>query len=208
MLKRFDVCIVSDPVCRTPIVEIDSKNFKYYDKDGFELNQAEQAYYKAMNHPIDSGILNHCCWQEPWFEIEDKNSNLIIDHCMILTRCSYSGQALEQLEKLKKTIPESQYLIDTPQKWGYDLALDAISPEGKVYEVLHIEYDSKDFDIFANHMISFDYTIRHTDWKDAAQKIWNRREEWQNLKSFAQNDWKANFLLGWKKAEYTEKSLT
>lgn len=208
MLKRFDISIVSDPICSKAVVDLDLSHFKYYDKDGFELNQAEQSYYRVMNHPIDSGILNHCCWQEPWFELEDKNDGLIIDHCMLLTRCAYAGAALEQLEKLKKQIPEAQYLIDTPQKWGYDFALDAVSPEGKVYEVVHIEYDNRDFDAFSNHMILFDYTVRHTDWRDAARKVWNRREEWQNLKAFAQNDWKAQYILGWKRAEYTEKSLT
>ena len=207
MFKRLDVKIVSDPVCDKPIQSVLSENFRYYDKDGFELNQAEQAYYREMHHPIDSGILNHNCWQEPWFELEDTKSGLIVDHCIILTRCAYSGRALEQLRKITSDIPQAQYLIDTPQKWGYDFALDAVSPEGKTYEVIHIEYDNKDFDVFSNHMLSFDYTIRHTDWKNAAKKVWDQRDEWQNLKAFAQNDWKAQYLLGWKKAEYTEKSL-
>lgn len=208
MLKRHDITIVSDPVCDQPIYNIAPEDFRYYDKDGFELNQAEQAYYRQMNYPVDNGILNHSCWQETWFELENKNQGLILDHCIVLTRCAYSGHALHQLKKAKEFIPEAQWIIDTPQKWGYDFALDAVNPEGKVYEVVHIEYDSRNFDQFSNHMLSFDYTVRHTDWKDAAKKIWTHREEWQNLKSFAQNDWKANFLLGWKRAEYTEKSLT
>lgn len=208
MLKRLEVNIVSDPLCKEPIYKIIPEDFKYYDKDGFELNQAEQAYYRMMRLPIDNGILNHHCWQQPWFELEDNGLGLILDHCMILTRCAYTGAALYQLEKIKKEIPEAQWLIDTPQKWGYDFSLDAVSPDGKVYEVVHIEYDNKDFAAFSDHMHSFDYTVRHTDWRDAARRVWDRREEWQNLKSFAQNDWKAKFLLGWKKAEYTEKSLT
>lgn len=208
MLKRFDVNIVSDPVCSEPIYEIVADDFRYYDKDGFELNRAEQAYYRMMRYPVDNGILNHHCWQEPWFELEDKTSGLIMDHCMILTRCAYSSHALYQLNKLTKNIPEAQWIINTPQKWGFDFALDAVDPDGKVYEVLHIEYDSRDYDEFCNRMIAFDYTARHTDWKDAARKVWETKEQWQHLKSFAQNDWKAQFLLGWKKAEYTEKSLT
>lgn len=208
MLKRLDVSIISDPLCKEPIYEVKPENFKYYDKDGFELNQAEQAYYRMMQLPIDNGILNHHCWQEPWFEIEDHTLGLIVDHCIVLTRCAYSDHALHQLKKIVKDVPEAQWLIDTPQKWGYDFALDAVGPDGKVYEVIHIEYDHKDFDTFCTRLHSFDYTIRHTDWRDAARKIWAHREEWQNLKAFAQNDWKANFLLGWKKSEYTEKSLT
>lgn len=208
MLKRFDVSIVSDPICRNAIEEVNPNNFRYYDKDGFELNLAEQAYYRQMAYPVDNEILNHRCWQEPWFELENKNAGLIMDHCIVLTRCSYGGEALKQLRSIAKTIPEAQLLIDTPQKWGYDFALDAVSPEGKIYEVVHIEYDSRNYDAFRNHMVAFEYTVRHTDWRDAADKIWHHREDWQHLKSFAQNDWKAEFLLGWKRAEYTEKSLT
>lgn len=208
MFKRFDVKIVSNPVCNEPIYNIVAEDFKFYDKDGFELNQAEQKYYAMMKHPIDHPILNHRCWQEPWFALEQKDSKLILDHSMILHRCSYEDHAAYQLAKLKKDIPEVDWLLNTPQKWGFDFALDAVSDDGKVFEVIHIECDSKDFDIFSTRMIAVEHTIRHVDWKDAAERIWNHRDQWQNLKAFTQNDWKAEFLLGWKKAEYTEKSLT
>lgn len=208
MFKRFDVKIVSNPTCREPIYDINHTDFRYYDKDGFELNQAEQAYYRMMHYPIDNGILNHHCWQEPWFELEDKSNNLILDHCMVLHRCNYSEHAHYQLEKVKKDIPEAEWLLKTKQKWGFDFALDAVDENGDIYEVLHIEYDSYDYQTFSNHMITFDFKVRHTDWYDAAKKVLDHQSEWKNLKGFDQNDWKARFLIGWKKAEFTEKSLT
>jgi hypothetical protein len=57
-------------------------------------------------------------------------------------------------------------------------------------------------------VIRFDHTVRHTDWRDAARQVLTHEDDWKNLTGFAQNDWKANFLVGWKRAEYTEKSLT
>jgi hypothetical protein len=33
------------------------------------------------------------------------------------------------------------------------------------------------------------------------------RDIWLPLKGFAQNDWKAKYLLGWDKSEYTEKAV-
>jgi hypothetical protein len=208
MLKRFDVNIISDPTCNEPIYKIVAEEFKFYDKDGFELNQAEQQYYKMMKHPINYPILNHTCWQEPWFELLWKDQGLILDHCMILHRCNYSGYAKYQLEKIKKEIPEAEWLLSTKQKWGFDFALDAVDSNGNIYEVLHIEYDNYQYDEFMKKMISFDYKIRHTDWIDASKRVLKKQDEWKNLTGFAQNDWKADFLLGWKKAEYTEKSLT
>ncbi len=208
MFKRFDVKLVSSPICNEPIYDIVADDFKFYDKDGFELNQAEQKYYEMMGHPIHHPILNHSCWQEPWFALERSNTNLILDHCMVLHRCSYSEHAEYQLKKIKKDIPEAEWLLKTKQKWGFDFALDAVDEQGNIYEVLHIEYDSYDYQTFSTHMISFDFKVRHTDWYDAAKKILEHQDEWKNLKGFAQNDWKAKFLIGWKKAEFTEKSLT
>lgn len=208
MFRRFDVPIVSNPTCDEPIYDIVAEDFKFYDKDGFELNQAEQKYYRLSRHPVDHPILNHTCWQEPWFELENKNSKLILDHCMILHRCNYSGNAHYQLTKIKKEIPEAEWLLSTKQKWGFDFALDSTDAQGNIFEVLHIEYDNYDYDQFVNRMIHFDYQVRHIDWHDVSKQIINRQDEWKNLTGFTQNDWKANFILGWKRAEYTEKSLT
>lgn len=206
MFRRFDVTLLSNPVCLNR-AEVSKDDFQYYDKDGFELNLAEQSFYSAMNYPIQSGILNHTCWQEPWFELERNDTGLILDHSMFLCRCSYERDAEEQLKEIKNTIPLADYLLRTKRKWGFDFALDAISEDGTIYEVLHVEYDSNDYEHFKNRMINFEYMVRHTDWIDAAKTIWNTRDLWQQLKGFEQNNWKASHLLGWTKAEYTEKAI-
>jgi hypothetical protein len=196
---------MSNPVCIIS-ADVDGQDFRYYDKDGFELNKAEQKYYKANDLPVID-CLNHLCWQEPWFELESRVENLILDHSMFLCRASYEDAAREQLLKLKSSIPAADLLLRTKQKWGFDFALDAVSPDGTVYEVLHVEYDHYDYDRFKEEIILFDYKIRHTDWQDSAMLIWHKRDEWQNLKGYEQNHWKSRYLIGWDKAEYTEKSL-
>ncbi len=206
MLKRFDVHIKSNPVCIRPICDIEETDFYYYDKDGFELNIAEQKYYREMNHPINYPILNHHCWQEPWFELEQQNQGLILDHCIILHRCSYEGAAACQLAELKSRIPASGFLLNTKQKWGFDFALDAVDSQGNIFEVLHVEFDSYDYDHFNKTMINFDFTVRHVNWYDAAKKVSEHKADWEGLKGFEQNNWKSNYLIGWKKAEYTEKA--
>lgn len=207
MFQRHDIHLLSNPVCTNVVESLDTKDFQYYDKDGFELNIAEQKFYSAMNYPINDPILNHCCWQETWFKLEKDVSNLILDHSMFLCRCNYSGDALEQLQKLRKSIPTADYLIKTRHKWGFDFALDAIADDGTVFEVLHVEYDHYDYEHFKNRMLYFDYTVRHTDWHDAAKYIWKTKDLWQCLQGFEQNNWKASNLIGWTKAEYTEKAI-
>lgn len=198
---------MSNPSCTRRAESLEVKDFQYYDKDGFELNQAEQKFYSAMNLPINYPILNHRCWQEPWFELETDKLGLILDHSIFLCRCDYDKDAAAQLKELKSTIPLADYLLKTRRKWGFDFALDAVSNDGSVFEVLHVEYDNYEYDEFKNRMICFEYKIRHTDWVDAAKNIWKARDQWQHLKGFDQNHWKAEYLLGWTKAEYTEKSI-
>ena len=197
---------MSNPSCTRPVKELAEQDFDYYDKDGFELCRAEQLFYRAMGHPIDNPILNHTCWQETWFQLETNNTNLILDHCMFLCRSNFENDAYQQLAKIKSKYPKAGLLLKTKPKWGFDFALDAVH-NGEIFEVIHIEYDSYDYENFSNRMIHFDYIVRHTDWIDAAKRVWQQRDQWQHLKGFDQNNWKAKFLIGWAKAEYTEKSI-
>lgn len=207
MFRRHDVLLLSNPSCTKTVENLSSQDFRYYDKDGFELSIAEQKYYSAMGYPIQHHILNHCCWQEPWFELENNDLGLILDHSMFLCRCNYERDAAEQLKELQPSIPLADYLLRTKRKWGFDFALDGVADNGTVYEVLHVEYDHNDYEVFKNRMISFEYLVRHTDWQDAARRVWNQRDQWQGLIGFDQNHWKAEYLLGWNKAEYTEKAI-
>lgn len=206
MFKRFDVNLISNPSCTRPVEELVEQDFDYYDKDGFELCRAEQQYYRAMGYPINEPILNHTCWQQTWFKLENKTDSLILDHCMFLCRSNFDQAALDQLKKLKAIHPRADLLIKTKPKWGFDFALDAVI-NGAVFEVLHIEYDHRDYDVFSTNMLSFDYRVRHTNWHDAAKRVYDSRNQWQGLTGFEQNNWKAKYLLGWSKAEYTEKSI-
>jgi hypothetical protein len=206
VFHRHNVTLMSDPVCRKSVDELHLEDFRYYDKDGFELNKAEQKFYLANDLPVID-CLNHLCWQEPWFELERSDLGLIVDHSMFLCRASYGGEALNQLSFMKPTVATADLLMRTRQKWGFDFCLDAVSEDGTVFEVLHIEYDNYDYHTFREQMQRFDFSVRHTDWQDSARQIWNKRDEWQHLSGFAQNDWKSWYLIGWRKAEYTEKSI-
>lgn len=206
MFKRLDIHLINNPLCTRPCNNLSVTDFDYYDKDGFELNVAEQKFYSAMDYPINFPILNHTCWQQPWFELEYPDQGLLLDHCMFLCRAGYSGEARHQLEELSVSIPYASLLLKTRIKWGFDFALDAVR-DGEVFEVLHIEYDNNDYDSFKDRLINFEYLIRHTDWNDAADRVWQHRDSWQSLKGFDQNHWKSEFLIGWKKAEILEKSI-
>lgn len=203
MINRCTYQLISNPCCLNPVDDLVAEDFYYYDKDGFELNIAEQKFYQQNNLPLNS-CLNHYCCQQPWFKIN--SDKLILDHSLILHRARYIGQAYDQLAKLKSQWPLAEFLLQTKQKWGLDFALDAVIDE-TVFEVIHVEYDSYNYDFFSNKLIAFEQLIKHTDLIDAAERVWSQRDQWQHLKGFEQNHWKANYLIGWQRAEYTEKAI-
>lgn len=200
-----DYHTISDPVCGVAAQDLTPADFLYYDKDGFELNSAEQRYYQAQGLPLQS-CLGHRCCQQTWFQMRP-TAGLFLDHSLVLQRARYVGEAREQLLAMRDRVPQADFIVRTQVKWGLDFALDAVSEGGTMFEVLHIEYDSRDYRRFLDRLQALEFHIRHTDWPHAAAQIWNHRDSWLNLRGFEQNHWKAHFLLGWSRAEYTEKSL-
>ena len=206
MFTRIDVSLVQDPRCTQALTFAPNRqDFRYYDKDGFELCQAELKYYELEGHPIDQPILNHRLWQEEWLTID--HPRLLLDHAMILHRCSFEGEAREQLETIKPKIPQADLLLRTRQQWGWDFDMDYVRDDGEMFEVLHVECDFNDFNEFRDKLYEFEDRINRMDFEDSARRIWRARNEWQHLKGFTQNDWKAKYLLGWDKSEYTEKAV-
>jgi hypothetical protein len=203
MFQSCNVQMIELPVC-DKIAQVKGTDFLYYDKDGFELNVAEQKYYRAKGYPIND-TLNHKCWQEDWFTIQSQS--LMFDHCMILHRCSYGGEAREQLMSKASVSPRAQLLLQTRAKWGYDFALDCVSPTGEIYEVIHVEQDSTDFSDFMERKNRFEQIVLSLDWNNVALRVWQNKHEWMHLKGFEQNNWKSKFILGWEKAESIEKCV-
>lgn len=203
MLTVNPYSLYRDPCCTLAADNLVASDFFYYDKDGFELNLAERKYYQKQGIALHD-CLNHICNQMPWFAID--SGELIIDHSIVLHRASYAGSAVDQLEQLKANIPFARYLINTKQKWGFDFALDACIDD-QLFEVIHIEYDDRSYERFVDHLGSIEQTLLKIDWADAARMILSKKDQWQELAGYEQNHWKSNYLIGWNKAEYTEKAV-
>ena len=204
MLSCNQISIRTDLYCDRVCLDLHKNDFLYYDKDGFELNRAEQKYYQICGYKLDH-TLNHHAYQVPWYTSSDPT--LIVDHSLILYRCGYRGDAERQLRALKESIPQTSLMLMTKPKWGFDFALDSIDQDGNIFEVLHIEYDTINYDEFVQELNSVQLQIDNIDWHSASKAILEHREDWQYLRGFAQNDWKARYLLNWQRAEYTEKTI-
>ena len=175
---------------------------RYFDNDGFELSFLEQEYYRENKVPITK-ILNHFCDQRVW--MSGGNENFKLDHCMILQRWGFEGEAKEQLLRYKNKFPQLNKYLSLVPKWGIDFALEYYNGDDW-FEVLHIEMDYRSYDQALENKLWFEEKLNSTDWNDFANRLKNNRSEWEALTGMQQNDWKAVYW-GLNRAEYTEKAF-
>ena len=180
-----------------------ARNVMYFDNDGFELTLLERSFYEAHNISTEN-ILNHECDQKEW--ITGGNDNFKIDHCLLLQRREFVDEARHQILRHQRKLPQLAKFLKIVPKWGIDFALDYYDDDNAV-EVLHIENDYRSYDEAQQAKDEIEQRILNTDWHDFTNSIIQQKEQWINLKGFAQNDWKAVYW-GLSRAEVTQKSYT
>ena len=165
---------------------------EFFDKDGYELTLLEKLYYKSQGFRVVPYTAYHPGLFEQWIEFD--HPNLKVDHSCALYRCSFDGDALKQLQQYRSQNYRLGWLADVKHKWGLDFNLDYCD-ETRSLEVIHIEADAPTLDLILEEQYKIEQLVKNTDWVDAANRVWNLREEWMNLKGwYAQAHWKATYF--------------
>ena len=180
--------------------QVETLPFKDFDKDGYEVpTPLEWLHYEANNIELNREIQYHIAPVQEWYtDTESSEHGLVLDHCMLLTRYAFAGEAREQLIEVSKNRPILQKLLNIKPKWGIDFSLDYVTHD-VVMEVIHIEQDFDNLEEAQDAKERLEYIINDTDWYDGAMRLWQRRDEWLNLSSDDHSDYKAQFF-GWHRA--------
>ena len=200
-LVKSDNVFKKDPYFVWPIGEEEalSKSIDFFDKDGYELTEIEK-YYATM-HGVDLSEKHnkHTAAHYWWYKDEMKSeSDLVLDHSMIITRYSFAEEAKRELQRLKVKRPVLLKLLSIKTKYGIDFSLDYIG-EDEVFEIFHIEQDFFDWQEAMDVKGKAEELIESTDWLDGAKQVLKKKDEWFNLNSDDQSDWKAKYF-GWHRA--------
>jgi hypothetical protein len=191
-----------DPYLRKPIArhQVENLPFKDFDKDGYEVpTPLEWLHYEANNINLNREIQFHIAPVQEWYtDVEQSEHGLVLDHCMLLTRYAFGGEAREQIIEVSKNRPILQKLLNIKPKWGIDFSLDYVTHD-IVMEVIHIEQDFDNINEAEQAKAKLEYIIDSTDWYDGAMRLWQRKDEWINLSSDDHSDYKAQFF-GWHRA--------
>lgn len=179
--------------------EVLAWSMKYFDKDGFEINILEQAFYKHSKIDISQEHLFHIANHVDWIIDEEKSTfGCVVDHSMISTRWAFTGEAREQLIRLSEQKPELNKLLAIRPKWGIDFSLDYVY-KGGCMELFHIEADYWTYKEAQEGKQKAEELILTTDWEDQAETVLAKKNEWIQLNADDQADWKAQYF-GWERA--------
>ena len=179
---------------------VETLPLKDFDKDGYEVpTPLEHLHYEANGVGLNREIQYHIAPVQEWYtDTESSEHGLVLDHCMLLTRYAFAGEAREQLIEVSKNRPILQKLLNIKPKWGIDFSLDYVTHD-IVMEVIHIEQDFDNLDDAYRAKKRLEHIIDTTNWYDGAIELWQRKAEWENLSSDDHSDYKAQFF-GWERA--------
>jgi hypothetical protein len=192
----------NSPYLKKPIQQLDAETLplRDFDKDGYEVPAPlELAYYKSNNVIMNTEIQYHIAPVQEWFtDTENSEHGLVLDHCMLLTRYAFAGEAREQLEKVAKNRPIVNKLLSIKPKYGIDFSLDYVTHD-VIMEVIHIEQDFTTLEEANEAKERLQHIIDTTDWYQGVIDLQRKKHEWENLSSDDHSDYKAQFF-GWHRA--------
>lgn len=192
----------------TPVQDsaVQRTTMRYFDKDGYELNDTEQLYYHAQSINIAEQHLSHTANHVAWIiDVDNEVLGATLDHSILVQRWAYTDEAREQIIRLSKQNPLLNKLLSIKPKWGTDISLDYVYPGGAT-ELFHVEYDHCDYDTACEMRDRLADLVRRTDWEYGAQCVMNCKARWEHLCSDDQSDWKVKYF-GWHRAFDNQKVL-
>jgi hypothetical protein len=166
-----------------------------FDQNGYDLTDLEKHYaYSNWTKPKKHRE-HRVALKQPWF-VQDPTAieGAVLNHSLLFERKGYTGAALEELQYWAKTLPLIHKVIALRPKWGLDFSMDYVDREGNVFEILHWEWDSFNYDEISAIKQTIEPIILGIDWTQAAKDLIKYKDNWHHLEFFEQSDWKCNYF--------------
>tara|TARA_E500000178_G_scaffold320357_1_gene343407 strand:- start:23 stop:661 length:639 start_codon:yes stop_codon:yes gene_type:complete len=165
-----------------------------FDQNGFDLTDLEIMYAKKMDLDIKKVRHTHFVLKDDWFTAEPTDRGCHINHAVIFERKGFADAAKEQMVELADKCPLIHKVLQIKPKWGLDFSVDYADAQGNVFEVLHWEWDTFNFEEIQQKKKQMDVFLLGQDWDKMAKQLLERKEEWYKLGFFEQSDYKTKFF--------------
>ena len=168
--------------------------FELFDQNGYNLTQIEILYAMAHSFDVYFHRPNGIAIKQQWIIQQPRNCFAVLNHCNLFERKGFANGARQQLEYAAKENPLLWKIIRIKPKWGLDFSIDYCDRQGNVFEILHWEWDSFDFDEINYKKQQYESKLVSIDWDDAGKQLLAKKDQWYNLDFYQQSEWKCNFF--------------
>jgi len=196
MLQLTTNTLDPEPFCRLSVTDYtpEDKDVAIFDQNGYDMCPVEIAFADRNGFIQSYHRKTHIALRQEWMVHEPTNVGAHFNHCNLFERKGYRDEARDQLIEWTKTNPMIWKIVKIKPKWGLDFSVDYVDREGNVFEVLHWEWDSFNYNEVVDKRNIYEGKLINTDWNDAAERLLRRKDEWYNLDFFAQSEWKCNYF--------------
>ena len=136
----------------------------------------------------------HFVLKDDWFTAELTDRGCHINHAVIFERKGFAGAAKEQMVELADRCPLIHKVLQIKPKWGLDFSVDYADSQGNVFEVLHWEWDTFDFEEIQQKKKQMDIFLLSQNWDKMAKQLLEKKAEWHDLGFFKQSAYKTDFF--------------
>ena len=173
-----------------------------FDQNGFDLTKLEEFYAKKNAHTFSMVRPGRNALIQDWFLEENQEHSRAkgattgphINHAYLFERKGFGGEALIQMERFANKCNLVHKVLQMKPKWGLDFSIDYVDKRGNVFEVLHWEWDTFNYEEVIEKKKHMEDWLVTVDWNEAASKMLDRKSEWHHLGFFEQSDWKTRFF--------------
>lgn len=161
--------------------------------NGFSLTELEVELVRAAGGSFYSET--DIAQKTDWFaQTPNAKEGVVMNHSFMLYRRGYEGEASEQLWRMSAADPRIHRVLQQRPRWGLDISLEYILPDGTMFEILHWEYDSDQWAPIEELRQLYEPKILAIDWEDGAQQMLKRKDEWHHLGWFRQSKYKCDYF--------------
>lgn len=164
-----------------------------FDQNGYKMTTVEQMYC-TVNFPTKSSLYrdrsDEISWHVPWMTQEFKEEGAILNHCFLFERKGFAGDAYKELAELAEKYPILYKVLRIRPKWGLDFSIDYVDRDGNVFEIVHWEWDTFEFNEIVRKKNDAEKIISKIDFDEQAKKLLEDKDKWWGMSFKEQSDYK------------------
>ena len=166
-----------------------------FDQNGYKMTDMEQLYCDK-NFPGKANTyrrkVKEISWHIPWMTQEFKEEGAILNHCFLFERKGFADEAYKEIAELAKKYPILYKVLRIRPKWGLDFSIDYVDKEGNVFEVVHWEWDTFEFNEIVRKKNDAERIISKIDFDEQAKKLLETKDQWWGMSFKEQSDYKCD----------------